>query len=129
MRENTIDPIEHTHAKPADMAGSDSPPPRSRLDKGVARLVALAIALALSAVLILSLGDEVLALAGVGAKEELDEGVGEDPAIASCIAEREGHVATLRQDGLLSDAQADDWIARATALCRDVPQSAPSVRL
>ena len=129
MRENTIDPIEHTHGKPADMAGHDGPPPRSWLDRGIARLVALGIAGALAAALVLSLGDDVLALAGFAVETELDDGLDEDPTIASCIGEREGHVAQLRQDGLLSDAQAEDWIARATALCRDVPQSAPSVRL
>ena len=130
MRENTIDPIAHTHATPADHGG-DGPPPRSWLDKGIARLVALGIAGVLAALLVLSLGDDVMALAGFSEEGEETEQLAEDPAIASCIDERRTHVASLRQDGLLSDAQADDWIARATALCRDTPQSSPgnSVRL
>ena len=130
MRENTIDPIEHTHAVPADRPNSDGPPPRSWLDKGIARLVALGIAGGLALLLVLSLGDDVLALAGLNEEAEETEQLAEDPAITACIEERSNHVATLRQDGLLSDAQADDWITRATALCRDAPQSAPgNVRL
>ena len=129
MRENTIDPIEHTHARPADARGSEGPPPRSWLDKGIARIAALVIALALAAVLVLSLGDDVLALAGLASEDEAEETLSEDPAIASCIEERSGHVTTLQNDGLLTDAQARDWVARATALCRDAPESAPNVRL
>ena len=130
MRENTIDPIAHTHATPADRRGADGPPPRSWLDKGVARLVALAIAVALAALLVLSLGDDVMALAGYGdvEGEELSpdaQTLEADPRINACIAERVGHVERMAADGLIRPDQVADWTARAGALCRDMPLSAP----
>ena len=120
MRENTIDPIEHTHADP-----KDGPPPRSWLDRGAARLVALAIAIGLAAVLVLSLGDDVQALVGDGGGIEEADLVVEDPAMQACIDQRAGDVDAMLADGILSEAQHASFRARAIQLCEAGVQSAP----
>ena len=122
MRENTIDPIEHTHADP-----KDGPPPRSWLDKGIARLVALAIAVGLAALLVLSLGDDVQALVRGGDVEEGQELVVEDPAKAACIEQRTADVDQLLADGVITEAQHRDFRTRATLMCEAGVQSAPRI--
>ena len=120
--ENTIDPIEHTHADP-----KDGPPPRSWLDKGVARLVALAIAVALAAVLVLSLGDDVQALVR-GEDPTMDENAEfrvENPATAACIEQRTGHVDGMLQDGVITQAQHASFRENAIWMCT---QGVPAVR-
>ena len=123
-RENTIDVMEHTHRHP-----EDGPPPRSWLDKGIARLLALALAIGLGALLFLSMGDEVMAVAGLGPDREVcEEGQAElvdDPATALCIEQRGGDVDTLYADGAISEAQHRDFRARAVAMCRSGAQTAP----
>ena len=124
MRENTIDPLEHTHARP-----KDGPPPRSWLDKGVARLAAFAIAAVLALVLFVGLGDEVVALVS---DEELGSEVGgaeivEDPAVRTCIDQRAGDVDQMLADGVISETQHADFRNRAIQLCVTGAQTAPRV--
>ena len=122
LGENTIDPIEHTHADP-----KDGPPPRSWLDRGVARLVALAIALGLAAVLVLSLGDDVQALVR-GEDPTTDETAEfrvEDPAVAECIERRGSDIDGMLSDGVITAAQHADFRERALWMCT---QGVPSVR-
>lgn len=118
-----IDVLGHTHAKP-----EDGPPPRSWLDRGVARLVALVIAVGLGALLVLSLGDDVLAVTGLAGDEvaaEDDFDLVDDPAIVRCIEQRAGDVDALYADGAITEAQHEDFRARAIALCRSGAQTAP----
>ena len=113
-RENTIDPIEHTHADPAD-----GPPPRSWLDKGIARIVALAIAVGLGLVLVLSLGDDVQALVR-GEDVTMDEQAEfrvDDPAISECIAQRTGHVDGMLSEGVITEAQHTSFRENAIWMC------------
>lgn len=119
--ENTIDPIGHTHADPAD-----GPPPRSWLDRGAARLVALGIAVALALVLVLSLGDEVVALVG-GQENAASETaiVVEDPAKAACIAQRTADVDALLADNVITPGQHEDFRRRASLMCETGAQVAP----
>ena len=124
MRENTIDPMEHTHAHP-----KDGPPPRSWLDKGVARLVAFGVAAVLALVLFVGLGDEVVALVS---DEELGNETGgaeivEDAATQACIDQRAGDVDTLLADGVISDEQHRDFRNRAIQLCVTGAQTAPRI--
>lgn len=123
LRENTIDVMEHTHARP-----KDGPPPRSWLDKGLARLVALAVAAVLGILLVTTLGDEVLAVAGlsnetVGDSDEFE--LVEDPAVRECIEQRGGDVDTLYADGAITEAQHADFRSRAVAMCLSGAQVAP----
>ena len=114
MRENTIDPIGHTHADP-----KDGPPPRSWLDRGAARLVALAIAVGLALVLVLSLGDDVQALVS-GEDATVDEQAEfrvDDPAIASCIEQRTGHVDGMLSDGVIDASQHASFRENAIWMC------------
>ena len=120
-RENTIDPIRHTHADP-----KDGPPPRSWLDRGAARLVALAIAVGLAAVLVLSLGDEVSALvAGQPNAASQTEIVVENDARALCIAQRTADVDNLLAEGVITEAQHADFSRRAGLMCETGAQVAP----
>ena len=113
-RENTIDPIKHTHADP-----KDGPPPRSWLDKGIARIVALAIAVGLALVLVLSLGDDVQALVRGDdpTMEENAEYRVDDPAIATCIEQRTGHVDGMLSDGVITEAQHASFRENAIWMC------------
>lgn len=113
-RENTIDPIEHTHADP-----KDGPPPRSWLDRGIARLVALALAVGLALVLVLSLGDGVLALVR-GEDPTADENAQfrvEDPATAACIEQRTGAVDNMLADDVITPAQHASFRENAIWMC------------
>ena len=124
MAENTIDVRAHTHADP-----KDGPPPRSWLDKGVARLVAFAIAAALALALFVGLGDEVMALVSdqpIVAEGE-EAGLVDDPAVATCIEQRGGDVDRMLADGVITDAQHADFRNRAVALCRSGAQTAPRI--
>ena len=119
-----IDVLGHTHTNP-----KDGPPPRSWLDRGIARFVALAIAVGLGALLVLSLGDDVLAVTGLAdedvAAESDDFDLRDDPAVARCIDQRAGDVDTLYADGAITQAQHEDFRTRAIALCRSGAQTAP----
>ena len=123
-RENTIDVMEHTHARP-----KDGPPPRSWLDKGIARLVALALAAVLGILLVTTLGDEVLAVAGLGDDTAVagddDFDLVTDPAVQTCIEQRAGDVDTLYADGVITEAQHADFRSRAVAMCQSSAQVAP----
>ena len=122
-RENTIDVMEHTHADP-----KKGPPPRSWLDKGIARLAALAIAAALGFLLVTSLGDEVLAVTGFGdtaVEEEGDVDLVADEGVALCIEQRGGDIDNMLAEGVITEAQHDDFRSRAVALCQSEAQAAP----
>ena len=119
--ENTIDPIRHTHADP-----SDGPPPRSWLDRGVARLVALAIAVGLALILVLSLGDDVVALVDGEANAPSQTAiVVEDDARALCIAQRTADVDDLLAEQVITPEQHEDFARRAGLMCETGAQVAP----
>ena len=122
MRENTIDVAEHTHAHP-----EDGPPPRSWLDKGAARLVALGIAGLLGLALFLGLGDEVVALVSDEQTEAQMAGaeIVEDAGVQACIDQRAGDVDRLLADGVITDVQHEGFRSRAIQLCVTGAQAAP----
>ena len=122
MAENTIDVARHTHADP-----KDGPPPRSWLDKGIARLVALGIAACLALALFVGLGDEFTAL--VSDEEVGDDGLRAevvlDPAVTACIEQRGGDVDDLLATGVITEAQHADFKSRAVLMCENGVQTAP----
>ena len=122
MRENTIDVAEHTHAHP-----EDGPPPRSWLDKGIARLVALGIAGLLGLALFLGLGDEVVALVSDQQTEAQMDGADiiEDANVQACIDQRAGDVDQLLADGVITEVQHQGFRSRAIQLCVTGAQTAP----
>ena len=119
-RENTIDPIAHTHADP-----KDGPPPRSWLDRGAARLVALAIAVVLGLVLVLSLGEEVVALVNGQENAASETVVVADDARSRCIAQRTADVDKLLAERVITPAQHEDFSRRAGLMCETGAQVAP----
>ena len=125
MAENTIDVRRHTHADP-----EDGPPPRSWLDKGIARIAALGVAAVLAAVLVLGLGDSVGALmsddevaAGSGPVAEIVR----DPGVTACIEQRGGDIDDMLARGVITDAQHSDFRARAVLMCENQVQTAPRI--
>lgn len=96
---------------------------RGYLDGWVARGIALAIALAIGLYLVFGLGDELIASFGNNAEAEghvVEENDAEfmTPALRSCLDERVGDVEQMRAEGVLTDAQYEDFRSRAQALCQ-----------
>ena len=124
MSENTIDVRQHTHADPRE-----GPPSRSWLDKGIARLVALGVAAVLGAVLILGLGDQVVAV--VSDEEPAGDGpvaeIVRDPEVTACIEQRGGDIDDMLARGVITDGQHADFRARAVQMCENQVQTAPRV--
>ena len=122
--ENTIDVASHTHANP-----KDGPAPRSWLDKGIARLLALALAVVFGALLFTQLGDELMEVAGLApAATDADDAPVDlvaDPQVALCMEQRGGDVDEMLAQGVITEAQHTSFRNRAVRLCQSEAQVAP----
>ena len=91
-----------------------------------ARLIALGLSVGLFAIIYTNWSDEIQQeIASFSGEEGTPlvhevgvERVNEDhPELASCLAERVGHVDQMLSDGLISEEQHGTFATRATALC------------
>jgi hypothetical protein len=91
------------------------------LDRPVARLSALAVALA-AVLAIVWIGRVGFAGVALTPFEHLGpgdaEGLSENPQLAACLTERVGAVDQMRKDAVIDDAQHDAFKARAIGYCR-----------
>jgi hypothetical protein len=86
------------------------PPPRSALDRPVARLAALGVLLCVAAALAYMHRDDLFPPPAAA--------VALDDPVAKCMAARAKDIDQMRTDGVIDDAQASLFKNRAEALCQ-----------
>lgn len=87
--------------------------PRHFLDRPVARLLAVGVAL-LTAALLVWLNRDALFGASIGA----DPALAGNPELAACLSERVGAVDKMRAEGIVNDSQYAAFRSRAEAYCQ-----------
>lgn len=95
---------------------------RKFVDTGIARVVALLLALLFAFLLYYHYKDDFARLASneveVGLPEATTASIAEtNPALAQCLQKRIGDVNQMKQDGVLSQAQYASFKTRAEDLC------------
>ncbi len=90
----------------------EKPPRRSLLDRPVARLMALAVALAAAAGLLALHRDDLFP------PEQAAKPAADDP-FSRCLAQRSADIDRMRADGIIDDGQSVRFKANAEALCWD----------
>ena len=97
-----------------------------------ARIVALVIGVGMFAIIFGNWSDDIqdtIAALSDGQETEFVAPVNVErvteanPALEACLEERLGHVEQMQAEGIISDKQAGDFSARATALCTEQHQS------
>lgn len=96
---------------------------RSILDTPLARLMALAIAIGIGALIYTTWQDDIrILLAGDTPTLPMVEATAtpapENPALAACLEQRIGDVEQMRSDGIIDEAQYTTFRQRAEDLCR-----------
>lgn len=86
------------------------PPPRSALDRPVARAVALGVVLCVAAALAYMHRDDLF--------PPPPAAVALDDPVALCLAARAKDIDQMRTDGVIDEAQASLFKSRAEALCQ-----------
>ena len=93
---------------------------RTYLDTWAARLVALAVAVAMFALIFVTFGDAIAGAVGLAASDD-ERGpsvtVRDDPALRECLARRVGDVDRMRDEGLLDERRYASFKDRAEQLC------------
>jgi len=89
---------------------SAGPPPRSALDRPVARIVALGVVLGVAAALAYMHREDLF--------PPPPAVVAADDPVAICLAARAKDIDQMRTDGVIDDAQANLFKGRAEALCQ-----------
>ncbi len=96
----------------------------SFIDTGMARLLALLLAVALAFLLWFNWSDDFEKLFADNIGAAVPETTTAEPAkpanaaLAQCLAQRVGDVERMKEEGILSDAQYGAFRARAEGLCR-----------
>ena len=110
------------HAEPISLAGMnpdpETPPPASLLDRPVARLMALAVALAAAAGLLALHRDDLFP------PEQASTPAADDP-FSRCLAQRSADIDRMLADGVIDDSQSARFKANAEALCWDQTRGNP----
>ncbi len=86
------------------------------LDRPAARLLALLVIILCGGLLALVHRDDLFGTGGLPGDERV-EGAGTDPAVP-CIIERFAEIDGMVEDGVVDDAKATLFKARAEAMCR-----------
>jgi len=95
------------------------------VDTGLARLIALVVAIAIAALLIVNWGSDIKRLASGGTGDnglpqaiQTPESIAAiNPELQACLDKRVGDVDQMKADGVLSDSQYADFVESARSLC------------